>query len=117
MTNPIPWFLLVAKAIDDALDTARLLGLDLPGQDELEQLLAKVNAQVAKGLGPSVIALDLAVQLAKASADAKIGALGEDPRCPRCGEVLRRWISLTPATGERTERSACDAVGCGWRSA
>ena len=125
MTNPIPWVLFVAKAIDFAIDTARSVGIDPPGAEEVEELLAKVNAQVAKGLGPSVLALNIAVQLAKARADAAIGALGEAPRCENivytsgwpapCGAVLKVTALVSPHTGASAKTYSCDA--CGWRSA
>jgi hypothetical protein len=125
MTNPIPWVLFVAKALDYVLDLAEAAGIDPPGADEAERLLAEVNAQVAKGLGPSAIALNMAVQLAKARADAKIASLGEDPRCPNfvvegevarpCGAVLEQHVSKPIDGSEPTRSYSCDA--CGWRSA
>lgn len=90
MTNPIPWIILVAKAIDSAIDTAQALGFDLPGADEVERLKAEVNAGAAKLLPASVIALDLAVQLAAATASRRIASLGDDPRCPLCRDVARQ---------------------------
>lgn len=106
----------LVTATRQAVAFAEQLGIGEDAIARLKRIEAKVNEEAAALLGPSVIALNVAVQLTAASSIASIDSLPEDPKCPRCGAVVRRWLSFNPATRERTERQACDVVTCGWRS-
>jgi hypothetical protein len=112
----------ILSAVETGAQLAKNLGLGSDAEEALAKIKAEVNAQAAKLLPGSAIALDLAVQLTAANVNRRIESLGESPRCPSsivpgvpCGAVLKQHASKPIDGSEPTRSYSCDA--CGWRSA
>ncbi len=108
------WFPIVTGAVKVALETAKALGLELPGEDELEELKAAANEQAARLLPAEFALLAIAVNAVALNAQARIASLGEVERCPKCNGVLTVSAVKDVHSGEVERRTSCSA--CGWKA-
>lgn len=93
----------VEGAIALALKASQLAGLPLPGAHEVQALIDKVNAQVARTLPAQLEAMSVAVAAAGLLIDRDLGKLPPVERCPHCNSILA--ISID-SSGHRTRHCA-----------
>lgn len=116
MTNPLPWVIIVADAIDRGIKLARALGHEPPGTDAAEAVLAELNKRAGQLLPAEVVALNFYLQHVARGLNAKIDALGESPRCPKCGAVAKQHALTTPGRPDAPTAITLSCDVCGWRS-
>lgn len=105
---------LVTNAVRFAFDTARALGLDLPGNLDLADLEREANEAAAKLLPAEVVLLAIAVNALALKSGVQIAKLGSSPLCPKCANVATQHIAKT-VSGPAEVSLSCDK--CGWTSA
>lgn len=105
---------LVMSAVKFALDTAKALGLDLPGNLDLADLEREANEAAAKLLPAEVVLLAIAVNALALKSGVQIAKLGSAPLCPKCANVCNQHIAKT-VSGPAEVSLSCDK--CGWTSA
>lgn len=101
------WAAIVTGAVEIAMRTAKDLGIDPPGEDEL-------NAAAAKVLPAELAVLAAAVNLSAVRNQARIASLGTAARCPRCSGVLTIHSEVSPGGGNSSQTTSCSE--CGWKS-
>lgn len=112
--SPSATITLVVNAVRFALDTAKALGLDLPGNLDISELEREANHAAAKLLPAEIVVLAIAVNALAIKSGVQIAKLGHSPLCPKCSNVCTQHISKT-VTGPAEVSLACD--NCGWASA
>ncbi len=108
------WAPLLLEGLRTAVDVAKARGLELPGEDELEDLKAELNARAADFLPTELQLLALAIQATAVRTEIAVASLGTVARCPRCSGVLTVHGEVSPHTGTASRSTSCDA--CGWKS-
>lgn len=109
------WAPLLVDALRTAVDIAKARGLELPGEDQLEELKAELNARAADLLPGELQLLAIAIQATAVRTEVQVASLGTVARCPRCYGVLTLHTTTSPHDGTSTQRTSCDE--CGWKSA
>lgn len=112
--NAAAYLALITGALKFAMDTAKDLGLDLPGDLDYADLEREANEAAAKLLPAEIVTLAIAVNAIALKAGVQIAKLGTSPLCPKCSNVATQHISKT-VSGPAEVSLSCDK--CGWTSA
>ncbi len=112
--NAAAWLTIITSSVKIAMETAKALGLDLPGDLDYADLEREANAAASKLLPAEVVLLAIAVNALALKSGVQISKLGTSPLCPKCSNVATQHISKT-VTGPGEVSLAC--TSCGWASA
>lgn len=108
------WATIIAAAVEAAIETAKRLGLPDLGQDDIDDVMRHANEAAAKLLPAEAAAIAMIVNAVSANIIAKIQLLPRDPKCPKCGGVLRVRAQVSPHDPKNTSQvfscDNCDGV-------
>lgn len=113
MSDVIKFATIVANATRFAVDTAKALGIDIPGVDKAHDFERALNEEAAELLPHELNALALLVNALSVRVDMQIAKLGTAPKCQRCGAVAVQHTEKQ-VDGPAFVKLTCSDKTCGW---
>lgn len=113
MSDVVKVATIIASAVKIGVETAKALGLEIPGIDKAADFERALNEQAAKLMPHELTALALLVNALSVKVDMQVAKLGDAPTCPKCQNVATQHISKS-VSGPAEVSLSCSS--CGWKS-